>query len=116
MQPVRETILSRPNGVHLETPGFLHPVLAKTGVFKEDNSMKMLADIAKDALELAPQQRLQLARILLDLSEPNLPFCPDADNAWENEIARRMESVKAGTAQSRSFDRVFSDLDRQFPS
>ena len=70
--------------------------------------MKMLADIAKDALELSPAQRLTLARILLDLSEPNQDFCPDAESAWEEEIVRRVDAIKAGTAQSSRFDRVFA--------
>ena len=78
--------------------------------------MKMLAEITKDALELPPVQRLTLARILLDLSEDNHDFSPDAEAAWEEEICRRMEAVKAGTASSRTFDEVFTDLDRLHPS
>ena len=78
--------------------------------------MKMLADITKDALELPAVQRLTLARILLDLSEDNHDFSPDAEAAWEEEIYRRMEAVKAGTASSRTFDEVFADLDRLYPS
>jgi hypothetical protein len=78
--------------------------------------MKMLAEVTKDALELPPVQRLTLARILLDLSEDNRGFSPDAEAAWEEEICRRMEAVKAGTASSRTFDEVFTDLDRLYPS
>jgi hypothetical protein len=69
--------------------------------------MKTLADIAKDALELSSVQRLTLARILLDLSEDRREFSPDAEAAWEEEICRRIEAVKAGTARSRTFDEVF---------
>ena len=76
----------------------------------------MLSEIAKDALELAPAQRLTLARILLDLSEPDQDFSPEVEAAWEHEIGRRMEAVKAGNAQSKSFDRVFAELDGRFPS
>lgn len=78
--------------------------------------MKTLAEVTKDALELPPVQRLSLARILLDLSEENHDFSPDAEAAWEAEICRRMEVVKAGTASSRTFDEVFNDLDRRYPS
>jgi hypothetical protein len=80
------------------------------------NHMKMLAEIAKDALELPPVQRLTLARILLDASENNGDFSPDAEAVWEEEICRRMEAVKAGTARSRTFDEVFTDLDRRYPA
>ena len=77
--------------------------------------MKMLAEIAKDALELSPVQRLTLARILLDLSEDN-HVSLDAEAAWEEEICRRIEAVKAGTASSRTFAEVFTDLDRLYPA
>jgi len=43
--------------------------------------MKLLAEIAKDALELSPVQRLTLARILLDLSQDGRDFSPDAEAA-----------------------------------
>ncbi len=86
------------------------------GFLVDNYSMKTLAEIAKDALELAPAQRLTLARILLDLSEPDLEFQPDAESAWEQEIVRRMDAVRAGSAQSRSLDKVFADLDLRFPS
>jgi hypothetical protein len=52
----------------------------------------------------------------LDLSEPDQDFSPGVEAAWEAEIARRMEAVKAGNARSRTFERVFADLDRRFPS
>ncbi len=77
--------------------------------------MKALCDIAKDALELPTGQRLVLARILLDLSEAGQDFSPDVEEAWEQEIQRRMSSVKNGTATSRSFEDVFADLDHRFP-
>ncbi len=78
--------------------------------------MKLLGEIAKDALGLPPGQRLTLARILLDLSEDTHDFSPDAEAAWEEEICCRMEAVKAGTARSRSFEDVFAALDRRYPS
>lgn len=78
--------------------------------------MKMLSEIARDALELSSVQRLTLARILLELSEKDQAFSPELDRAWDEEIVRRMKAVEAGTAQSRSFDEVFADLDARFAS
>jgi len=78
--------------------------------------VKVLSEIARDALELNPTQRLTLARILIDLSEEDLEFSPEIQTAWDQEISRRMRAVEAGTARSRSFDEVFADLDRHFPS
>ncbi len=77
--------------------------------------MKALAEIAKDALELPPVQRLTLARVLLDLTEDDRDFSPEAEAAWEEEICCRMEAVKTGMARSRPFDEVFADLDRRYP-
>jgi putative addiction module component (TIGR02574 family) len=78
--------------------------------------MKAISELAKDALELPPVQRLTLARILLDLSDESQDFSPEVEAAWEKEICRRMEEVKAGRARSDSFDKVFARLDRRFPA
>ena len=78
--------------------------------------MKVLAEIAKDALELPPAQRFTLARILLDLSEEEQEFSPGVDAAWDEEICRRMKAVQDATASASSVEEVFADLDRRFPS
>jgi putative addiction module component (TIGR02574 family) len=78
------------------------------------NRMKAISELAKDALELPPVQRLALARILLDLSDENQDFSPAVEAAWEKEICRRMAEVKAGRAHSSGFDQVFARLDQRF--
>ena len=78
--------------------------------------MKAISEFAKEAMELPPVQRLTLARMLIELSDEDRDYSPDVEAAWDLEINLRMEAVKAGTAQSRSFDQVFADLDRRFPS
>jgi hypothetical protein len=78
--------------------------------------VKMISELANDALELPPVQRLTLARILLDLSDESQDFSPEVEAAWEKEICRRMEEVKAGRARSDSFANVFARLDRRFPA
>lgn len=78
--------------------------------------MKAIAELAKDALDLPPVQRLTLARILLDLSDDSQDFSPQVEADWETEICRRMEEVKAGRARSNGFDQVFARLDHRFPA
>jgi len=78
--------------------------------------MKVLSEVAKDALELPPVQRLTLARILLDLSDESQDFSPGVEADWETEICQRMEEVKAGRARSGGFDEVFARLDQRFPT
>jgi putative addiction module component (TIGR02574 family) len=64
-------------------------------------------ELAKDALELPSHQRIALARILLDVSDAGRDFSPEAENAWEEEICRRMQAVEAGTVQAGSPEEVF---------
>lgn len=76
---------------------------------------KVLSEVTRDALDLPPSERRTLARILLDTSESDRDFSPEVDAAWDEEIARRLHSIDAGTAQSRPAAAVFADLDRRFP-
>ena len=75
--------------------------------------MKILSEIAKEALELSAPERLLLARILLDSSESQEGYSSDAEGAWDDEICRRMKAVQNGNAQSRSLDEVLGDLDKR---
>jgi len=78
--------------------------------------MKAISEVAKDALELPPVQRLTLARILLDLADESQDFSPELEAEWETEICRRMAEVKAGRARSGGVDEVFARLDQRFPT
>ncbi len=78
--------------------------------------MKLISEIALDCLELPPAQRLKLARILMDVSEPGQDFSPDVQTAWEDEIGARVEAVKNGTAHSRPIAEVFARLDQLYPA
>ena len=78
--------------------------------------MKAIADLAKEAMELPPAQRLTLARILLDLSDERQDFSPEVEAAWEQEIERRLQAVKTGAARHDSVDAVFARLDDRFPA
>jgi len=77
--------------------------------------MKLISEVAKDCLELPSAQRLKLARILMEASEPDLDFSPGTETAWEDEIGARLEAVKNGTARSRSLSAVMAELDRRYP-
>jgi hypothetical protein len=78
--------------------------------------MKLLAEITKDCLDLPSAQRLKLARILIEVSEPAGDFSLDTESAWEEEIAARIEAVKNGSARSRQASDLFRELDAKFPS
>jgi putative addiction module component (TIGR02574 family) len=78
--------------------------------------MKAISEFAREAMELPSEQRLVLARMLIESSDDERDYSSDLELAWDAEISRRMEAVKAGTARSRSLDEVLADLDRRFPS
>ena len=78
--------------------------------------MKVIAEIARDCMDLPSAQRLKLARILLDVSEPDQDFSPEVETAWEEEIAARVAVVINGTAKSRPLAEVFAQLDNLYPA
>jgi hypothetical protein len=78
--------------------------------------MKLMSEITKDCLELPSAQRLKLARILMEVSESDQDFSPDAEAVWEDEIQARAEAVKSGCARSRPIGDVLAHLDHLYPA
>ncbi len=72
-----------------------------------------LETLSQEALVLPADQRLILARRLLD--SVDLEPEPGADAAWEAEIARRMERFDAGLSRPISAGDVFARLRRIAP-
>jgi putative addiction module component (TIGR02574 family) len=64
--------------------------------------------VAQDALVLPPDQRLALARRLLD--SVDLEPEPGADAAWESEISRRIARFKTGASKPIPAGEVFARL------
>lgn len=61
--------------------------------------------LTHDALTLPENERAQLVQTLLKSLEPSIDEGVDA--AWDAEIARRIESVRQGTAEGRPAEEVF---------
>ena len=78
--------------------------------------MKLISEIPRDCLELPSAQRLKLARILIDVSEPGQDFSPEVEAVWEEEIGARVEAVKNGSAKARPMADVFARLDQLYPA
>lgn len=78
--------------------------------------MKLISEITRDCLELPSAQRLKLARILMDVSEPDQDFSPGVQVAWDDEIGARVEAVRNGTAKSRPIADLFAQLDELYPA
>ena len=67
-----------------------------------------LDSVAHDALVLPPEERLALARQLLD--SVDLEPDPGAEAAWHAEIVRRIARFKAGESKPVSAGEVFARL------
>jgi putative addiction module component (TIGR02574 family) len=64
--------------------------------------------LAQNALTLSDQERAELAHKLLI----SLDGVPDegAEEAWDQEIAKRVQKIRDGTANGRPADQVFRDI------
>jgi len=75
---------------------------------------KAFEEIAREAIELTRQQRLDLASLLLqttdDLAEP------EVSAAWEQEILARIRAVDEGRAEGISFEQVMLDAEGRLTS
>ena len=73
-----------------------------------------LETLSQDALVLPPDQRLTLARRLLD--SVDLEPEPGAETAWQAEMARRIARFDAGESRPIPAGEVFARLRQIAPS
>lgn len=67
-----------------------------------------IEQLTHDALTLSEHERAHLAQTLLQSLEPVAD--EGVEEAWNTEVARRMERIHQGTAQGRPADEVFRDI------
>jgi len=76
---------------------------------------RSLAELTREAIELPQQQRLTLARLLLDASDAaSLEPLPEVEAAWEDEIAQRIAAIDAGQIKGKAWDTVLQDINKRF--
>lgn len=61
-------------------------------------------ELLKHALTLTDKDRAELASHLIDSLDPTVE--PDAELAWQEEIARRLEDVESGRVNTIPWDEV----------
>ena len=61
-------------------------------------------DLLKHALTLSDKERAELASSLIDSLDPTVDA--DAEQAWQEEIARRLEEVESGRINAIPSDEV----------
>jgi putative addiction module component (TIGR02574 family) len=60
--------------------------------------------LLKHALTLSDKERAELASHLIDSLDPTVE--PDAELAWQEEIARRLDEVESGRVKTIPWDEV----------
>jgi putative addiction module component (TIGR02574 family) len=66
-----------------------------------------VSELLKRALALPVDERAALANSLLDILEPN---SDTVQEAWDREVARRMEDLKAGRAVTVPWEELRREL------
>ena len=72
---------------------------------------KALEEVSRDALQLPRQQRLALARFLIDLEESSAEEGVEA--AWVAEISERVRAVDEGRAEGIPYSDVLAHIDQR---
>jgi putative addiction module component (TIGR02574 family) len=71
---------------------------------------RSIAEITEEALRLPPPEQFKLVRTLLENAQFN--DVQKIDQAWEDEIERRIQAIHAGTAKGRPFAEALKEVDR----
>lgn len=66
--------------------------------------MQEAEELLKKALALPEKERADLAGSLINSLDETVD--EDAEAAWQEEIARRLEEVRSGKVKTRSWDKV----------
>jgi putative addiction module component (TIGR02574 family) len=77
---------------------------------------KTLTEVTRDAADLPPPERLKLARILLDLSEAATESPEDVQNAWDQEIERRLQELRSGKVKGVPLEEVKAKIEARLLS
>lgn len=74
-----------------------------------------LETITREAVRLPRQQRLSLARLLIDLDSVGEEVA-DVEGAWDAEIRERVRAVEEGRVEGIPWDEVLDRVDRRLAS
>ena len=72
---------------------------------------KALDEIAKEAMDLPPRQRLALAEFLLESADAAAD--PEAEAAWESEIRDRIRAIDEGRVAGVAYEEVMREAEKR---
>ena len=70
-----------------------------------------LEQITKDAMELAPRQKLALAEFLLESADAAPD--PEAEAAWDSEIRDRIRAIDEGRVTGIAYEDVMREAEQR---
>lgn len=71
--------------------------------------MSLIEELSRKALQLSPEERVQLAeKLLATVHETDA----EVEAAWDEEIRRRLAEIENGTAQLIPAEEVFAEVRR----
>ena len=79
------------------------PIMAKT-----------LDEVAKDAANLTEQDRLKLARMMLDVCEIEGESLGQVQAEWDKELEARLAQLRSGKVEAVSLEEVRSRIEDRF--
>ena len=77
---------------------------------------KTLTEVTLDAADLPVSERLKLASILLDISDPTTESPESVQDAWDQEIARRLQELRSGIVKGVPLKEVTAKIEARLPS
>ena len=72
---------------------------------------RSLEEVTREAAQLSPDERLALARSLLEMDEPEA--MKDADRLWDAEIRERVLAVERGDVEGIPYEQVLASIDKR---
>jgi putative addiction module component (TIGR02574 family) len=72
---------------------------------------KALEEVAKEAMDLPPRQRLALAEFLLESADGAAD--PEAEAAWDSEIRDRIRAIDEGRVTGVAYEDVMRAAERR---
>jgi len=77
---------------------------------------KTLTELAEDAAALPGEEQLKLARILLELSASDSALDAHVQEAWDEEIGRRLLELRSGKVKGVPLEEVRKRIESRFQS
>jgi putative addiction module component (TIGR02574 family) len=72
---------------------------------------KAFEEVKDQAFQLSREERLELARLLLELDEPEANL--EIEAAWEEEICARVKAVEEGRVSGIPYEQVIERVNRR---